>query len=63
MHYLPLGDESSPRGVWGFCTLACPEALTGMKVFAVIQSKERNYEPSIILGYVFLIGLRESGNS
>jgi hypothetical protein len=26
----------------------------------VNQSKERNYEPSIILGYVFQMGLRES---
>jgi hypothetical protein len=34
----------------------------GTQDVAVSQSKERNYEPSIILGYVFRMGLRESGN-
>jgi hypothetical protein len=30
----------------------------------VTQSKERNYEPrTIIIGYVFRMGLRESGHS
>jgi hypothetical protein len=29
----------------------------------VSQSKETNYEPSIILGYVFRTGFKESGNS
>jgi hypothetical protein len=29
----------------------------------VSQSKEINYDPSIILGYVFLMVLRESGHS
>jgi hypothetical protein len=28
MHYLPLGDESSPRGRWGICAPALPEVLT-----------------------------------
>jgi hypothetical protein len=28
MHYLPLGDESSPRGRWGICARALPEVLT-----------------------------------
>jgi hypothetical protein len=28
MHYLPRGDESSPRGRWGICAPALPEILT-----------------------------------
>jgi hypothetical protein len=28
MHYLPQGDESSPRGRWGICAPALPEVLT-----------------------------------
>jgi hypothetical protein len=28
LHYLPLGDESSPRGRWGICAPALPEVLT-----------------------------------
>jgi hypothetical protein len=28
MHYLPRGDESSPRGRWGICAPALPEVLT-----------------------------------
>jgi hypothetical protein len=28
MHYLPRGDESSPRGRWGICVPALPEVLT-----------------------------------
>jgi hypothetical protein len=28
MHYLPWGDESSPRGRWGICAPALPEVLT-----------------------------------
>jgi hypothetical protein len=44
----------------------CREAMMKMRKEAqnltVSQSKERNYEPSIILGYVFRMGLRESGN-
>jgi hypothetical protein len=27
-HYLPLGDESSPRGRWSICAPALPEVLT-----------------------------------
>jgi hypothetical protein len=30
---------------------------------SVSQSKEINYEPGIILGYIFRMGLLESGNS
>jgi hypothetical protein len=28
LHYLPQGDESSPRGGWGICAPALPEVLT-----------------------------------
>jgi hypothetical protein len=28
LHYLPLRDESSPRGGWGICAPALPEVLT-----------------------------------
>jgi hypothetical protein len=28
LHYLPLVDESSPRGGWSICALALPEVLT-----------------------------------
>jgi hypothetical protein len=28
LHYLPQGDESSPRGSWGICAPALPEVLT-----------------------------------
>jgi hypothetical protein len=28
LHYLPQGDESSPRGRWGICASALPEVLT-----------------------------------
>jgi hypothetical protein len=28
LHYLPQGDESSPRGRWGICAPALPEVLT-----------------------------------
>jgi hypothetical protein len=28
LHYLPQGDESSPRGRWGICAPASPEVLT-----------------------------------
>jgi hypothetical protein len=28
MHYLPKGDESSPRARWGICAPALPEVLT-----------------------------------
>jgi hypothetical protein len=28
MHYIPRGDESSPRGGWGICAPALPEVLT-----------------------------------
>jgi hypothetical protein len=28
LHYLPLGDESSPRGRWSICAPALPELLT-----------------------------------
>jgi hypothetical protein len=28
LHYLPLGDESSPRGRWSICGPALPEVLT-----------------------------------
>jgi hypothetical protein len=31
LHYLPLGDESSPRGRWGICAPALPEVLTKEK--------------------------------
>jgi hypothetical protein len=27
MHYLPQGDESSPRGIWGICAPALPKVL------------------------------------
>jgi hypothetical protein len=30
LHYLPQGDESSPRGRWGICAPALPEVLTLM---------------------------------
>jgi hypothetical protein len=29
LHYLPQGDESSPRGSWGICAPTLPEVLTG----------------------------------
>jgi hypothetical protein len=32
MHYLPRGDESSPRGGWGICVPALPEVLTVIKL-------------------------------
>jgi hypothetical protein len=32
LHYLPLGDESSPRRRWGICAPALPEVLTGIPV-------------------------------
>jgi hypothetical protein len=28
LHYLPLGDESSPRGRWGICAPDLPDVLT-----------------------------------
>jgi hypothetical protein len=28
LHYLPLGDESSPRGRWSICAPSLPEVLT-----------------------------------
>jgi hypothetical protein len=27
LHYLPQGDESSPRGSWGICAPALPDVL------------------------------------
>jgi hypothetical protein len=35
LHYLPLGDESSPRGGWGICVPALPEVLTLVLRFSV----------------------------
>jgi hypothetical protein len=33
MHYLPKGDESSPRGRWGICAPALLEVLTYQSAF------------------------------
>jgi hypothetical protein len=45
LHYLPLGDESSPRGGWGICAPALPEVLT-----RGIQSNDEsfNYNSSTV---------------
>jgi hypothetical protein len=32
LHYLPQGDESSPRGSWGICAQALPEVLTEVEI-------------------------------
>jgi hypothetical protein len=32
LHYLPQGDESSPRGSWGICAPALPEVLTAFQL-------------------------------
>jgi hypothetical protein len=33
LHYLPQGDESSPRGRWGICVPALPGVLTALREF------------------------------
>jgi hypothetical protein len=35
MHYLPQGDESSPRGSCGICAPALPEVLTDAVTYYV----------------------------
>jgi hypothetical protein len=32
LHYIPQGDESSPRGSWGICAPDLPEVLTSNPV-------------------------------
>jgi hypothetical protein len=39
LHYLPQGDESSPRGSWAICAPALPEVLTA-RPFPVPHSLE-----------------------
>jgi hypothetical protein len=54
----PVDPEETPESIQ-------QEANNSLlnKLVTVSQYKERNYEPCIILGYVFRMGLRESGNS
>jgi hypothetical protein len=45
MQYLPLGDESSPRGRWGICARALPEVLTRLWHFCddAVHSRDTNH--------------------
>jgi hypothetical protein len=48
MHYLPRGDESSPRGGWVICAPALPEVLT--------------YYVCMVLHSIFIIMMQQSTN-
>jgi hypothetical protein len=37
LHYLPQGDESSPRGSWGICAPALPEVITSPLATAKLE--------------------------
>jgi hypothetical protein len=41
MHYLPRGDESSPRGRWCICAPALPEVLTLVHDCILLLAKGR----------------------
>jgi hypothetical protein len=44
LHYLPQGDESSPRGRWGICAPALPEVLTANhSLLLVVQLCNEGY--------------------
>jgi hypothetical protein len=45
LHYLPQGDESSPRGIWGICAPALPEVLTAEAEVGSIFSNEKETAP------------------
>jgi hypothetical protein len=50
LHYLPQGDESSPRGSWVICAPALPEVLTSDASYLSVSNARSR------LGCLFFLG-------